>query len=507
LPDESVDAVITDPPYGNNVNYGELSNFWLAWLRDAAGGGPLAPMESEIVVNPYQEKGIKEYRKGLLQVFQECQRVLKPNRYMVMTFHNRDFQVWNAIHLAAHDAGFVLAETDGMIYQPGIQAYATTWHQRAGGSMLGDFILSFQKAEKVPQQRAIDYVEIGKKVEELAAEAVLHHGGATLSAIYMKLIPFLLNNNLLDKIGEKEVIPYLKENLYEREDKWYLKDNPSPGLDKYLADYSRNHYKEEYRHLSFIPVEARLEYLARRLLYEKGSATQDEILNEVYTNLINSNAAEMGEISRVLGRIAVLVTPRKGGRKVWRLKDTVEKEKLLLAVEEAAKEALGFSEESTHDLVIRRLVEVGAHQGCLAHIGRTEQKKYTEFRKLSHAGGGLLRKLKLPDTGLSRVAEIDVLWLKEKAVHAAFEVEKTTTIDSGISRFRELFASLHGIPIAAYLVVPKAREAKAKEILGSPANVKDSITRKVRYILFEDMRLEQPSQPIDIEAIAKRVPL
>jgi len=213
----------------------------------------------------------------------------------------------------------------------------------------------------------------------------------------------------------------------------------------------------------------------------------------------------MGEINRVLNRIAILEVPRKGGRKVWRLKEIVEKQKLLLAVEDAAKQVLGFSEESTHDLVIRRLVELGAQRGYQAHIGRTEQKKYTEFKRLSAAGSEQLRKMKLPQTGLDRVAQIDVLWLKHRAIASAFEVEKTTTIDSGISRFRELFACLQGLSIEAYLVVPEIRESKAKEILLSPANVRDSISKKVGYILFEDLKVEQSSAQIELEKVIRHV--
>ncbi len=505
LPARSADCIITDPPYGNNVLYGELSSFYWVWISGILGAESLVDDKDEAIVSKEHKKDLSTYRRMLHAVFVRCHSVLKDNRWMVMTFHNRDFAVWNAIHLAAHDAGFFLPEEDGLIYQPAVGQYTRTIQLRRSGSMLGDFILSFQKAEKLPQQRAIDYVEIGKKIEELAAEAVLHHQGATLSMIYMKLIPFLLNSNLLEKICEREVVPYLKNNFYEKDGVWRLKEKPSPSLDEYLAAYSKNHYKEEYRYLSFIPVEARLEYLIRRLLYDKGSASQDEILNEIYTNLINSNVAEMGEINRVLSRIAVLVTPRKGGRKVWRLTETVEKEKLLLAVEEKAKEALGFSEESTHDLVIRRLVELGAQRSLKAHIGRTEQKKYTEFRRLSAGASEMLKKMKLPRTGLDRVSQIDVLWLKQQNIASAFEVEKTTTIDSGISRFRELFASLQGLPIAAYLVVPKSRESKAREILLSPANVKDSISKKVGYILFEDLKVEQPTAQIDLEKVMRRV--
>ncbi len=150
------------------------------------------------------------------------------------------------------------------------------------------------------------------------------------------------------------------------------------------------------------------------------------------------------------------------------------------------------------------MLQAAAHLQRNSGHSRTEQKKYTEFRMLSSRGIELLEKLRLPGTGLKRVAEIDVLWLKEKTVASAFEVEKTTTIDSGISRFRELFAALPGLPLNVYLVIPKAREEKARETLLSPANVKDSLTKKVGYIFFEDLKVDQLTAEIEIESIVRR---
>ncbi|MCK4825020.1 hypothetical protein KA005_55235, partial [bacterium] len=160
MPSESVDTIITDPPYGANVMYAELSNFWAVWLGGRLGlESGLIDDAEEAIQNKRQSKTIVRYRQLLFDVFKECHRVLKPNRWMVMTFHNREFKIWNAIHLAAHDAGFVLAEHDGMIYQPPIQAYTTTLYQRRSGSMLGDFILSFQKVDKLPDFKQIEHAE------------------------------------------------------------------------------------------------------------------------------------------------------------------------------------------------------------------------------------------------------------------------------------------------------------------------------------------------------------
>ncbi|MCK4224956.1 MAG: hypothetical protein KAX39_07230 [candidate division Zixibacteria bacterium] len=512
ISDEAIDVIVTDPPYGGNVNYAELCNFYVIWNKDLFGLTNLIDNQKEAIFdrNPDFEgaKTIKEYRNLMVEIFQECRRVLKPNGWMVMTFHSREFRVWNAIHLAAHDAGFSLAEEDGMIYQASIKAFDTAVYLKRSGSMLGDFVVSFQKAERLPHKKIIPYVEVEKKIQELAAESILHHGGkeggASISTIHMKLIPFLLNNDLLEKIQEKNLPSYLRESFTEKDGKWYFKENLGNRLRDYLADYSKSHYKEDFRVLDFVPVEARLEYLIRRLLYKHGYATQDEILNEIYTNLINSNAAEYGEISRVLNRIAQLVPGPKNKREVWKLKEDVAREKQLDLIEEKIGEIVKVNEESEHDLMIRRLVELGAREELASHIGRTEQKKYREFRNLSIPMANNVQ-YGISQEGFRHITEIDVLWLKGDAIVSAFEVEKTTTIDSGINRFRNLFACQPNVTIEAYLVVPDKRKSKVERKLKSPANIKDSLTKKIGYILFSDLDVRKDVSKIDLNKIKKWV--
>jgi DNA modification methylase len=380
LPDSSVDVVITDPPYGNNVLYAELCNFYWAWVGGILGRNGLIDDKKEAVVSKEHKKGLAEYRTLLYEVFRECHRVMKSGRWMVMTFHNKEFKVWNAIHLAAHDAGFKLAEHDGMIYQPPVANYTQTIQTRRSGSMLGDFILSFQKVETEPTFKQIEHAEIGRQIERLAAEAVLHHKEASLSLIYMKLMPWLLNNNLLDKISEKELVPYLTNNFEEKDGKWRLKANPGDELKQALEEYSRQHYKASYEELDFVPVEARIEYLIKRLLYSRGFATQDDILSKIYENLINSNMAEAREIQQVLNSIARLipiseaaagkVSKGKAGRKVWKLKEDIEREKLFAELGADVEYRLATSEESDHDLAIARLVEMAGLRNLKAHIGK-----------------------------------------------------------------------------------------------------------------------------------------
>ena len=514
LPDASVDVVITDPPYGGNVQYLELSDFWVVWLHEWIDVDGVTDKSKEAITTRHRgfegAKGLAHYRSMLHGVFKECHRVLKPDRWMVMTFHNKEFKVWNAIHLAAHDAGFRLAEHDGMIYQPAIKLYEHTISTRRSGSMLGDFVLSFRKVEKQPAFKQIEHAEIGRQIERLAAEVVLHHKEASLSLIYMKLMPWLLNNDLLDKISEKELVPYLANSFEEKDGKWHLKASPGDELKKALEEYSKEHYKASYEELDFVPVEARIEYLIRRLLYSRGFATQDDILNIIYENLINSNMAESREIQQVLNSIAQLVpisqaaagkvSKGKGGRKVWKLREDIEREKLFTELGADVQYRLNTSEESDHDLAIARLVEMAGARALKAHIGRTEQMKYAEFRKMSSQ---LPQRVQgMPKAARDIIEQIDVIWHNGgRGIVAALEVERTTTITSGIDRFRNLLTTAPEPGIELYLVVPKSRGNEVRNKLGSPANRKDGLHKKIGYIYLEDLDIRHAGATVNFEKI------
>jgi adenine-specific DNA methylase len=115
IPDKSVDAVITDPPYSDNVQYAELSDFFYVWQREALKGSyaefgpPLVRKDREIVKNPKHGKDGSFYEEGLRRVYAECQRVLKDDGLLVFTFHHKAFEAWVNVLRAVLDAGFLVA--------------------------------------------------------------------------------------------------------------------------------------------------------------------------------------------------------------------------------------------------------------------------------------------------------------------------------------------------------------------------------------------------------------
>jgi adenine-specific DNA methylase len=109
LEDDSVDFVVTDPPYFDSVQYSDLAAFFHVWLRQ------LLPLDinwhydrSQSAVNP-QENQSRQYLTVLTEVFEECYRVLdKEQGRLVFTFHHWNPMAWFALTSALQAANFVL---------------------------------------------------------------------------------------------------------------------------------------------------------------------------------------------------------------------------------------------------------------------------------------------------------------------------------------------------------------------------------------------------------------
>jgi DNA modification methylase len=102
-PDNSIDYIFLDPPFGSNIMYSELNYLWESWLKVSTNSTP------EAIENKTQKKDLEKYRGLMTKCFKEAYRLLKPGRWMTVEFSNTQASVWNAIQIALQDAGFVVA--------------------------------------------------------------------------------------------------------------------------------------------------------------------------------------------------------------------------------------------------------------------------------------------------------------------------------------------------------------------------------------------------------------
>ncbi|MBI3946528.1 MAG: hypothetical protein HY321_11460 [Armatimonadetes bacterium] len=106
LADRTVDYVFTDPPFGENLIYSDLSLIWEAWM------GRFTDPEQEAVIHRRKRGSphtLADYSRSMGEAFAEAHRVLKPDRWASVIFHNTDDRVWGALQDAAVGAGFELA--------------------------------------------------------------------------------------------------------------------------------------------------------------------------------------------------------------------------------------------------------------------------------------------------------------------------------------------------------------------------------------------------------------
>jgi putative DNA methylase len=114
--DASFDLVITDPPFGNNVQYAELADFFHVWLRLVLKDKypemkpELTPKALEAVDNPVRNPDNPQlhYQKLLTAVWKEAARILKKGGLMAFTFHHSEDAPWVSVLESLFDAGFYL---------------------------------------------------------------------------------------------------------------------------------------------------------------------------------------------------------------------------------------------------------------------------------------------------------------------------------------------------------------------------------------------------------------
>jgi putative DNA methylase len=113
IPDDSVDLILTDPPYFDNLSYSELSDFYLAWHQSLGVAEPpyddpalAAPIAENLALTNRADQSVEAYRERLQRILCECHRVLKSNGILVFTYHHKSPIAWGALGDAFARSGF-----------------------------------------------------------------------------------------------------------------------------------------------------------------------------------------------------------------------------------------------------------------------------------------------------------------------------------------------------------------------------------------------------------------
>jgi len=423
IPANSVDYIFTDPPYGDAIPYLELDLMWASWLKQSSN------LEDEIIISDskIRNKDFDDYYRLLALAFREAYRLLKPSKWLTVTFHSTDIKIYNSLIRAVVFAGFTLEK---ILYQyparPSAKALLAPY-----GSAMGDYYIRFNKPTK-PRQASLDesMIDLGafeNVVVESVKEIIAERGEPVtyndiLKNIYTELDKhgFLLAADP-DKI--QDIVNRHKDQEFEFIEGrgWYLK-NPS----------------EYFLHI--VPLNERVEKTIVQILRRKAKVAFDEVLQELFLRYKNALTPSPRTVTSILEEYA---DKTRGGK--WKLKSSVK------------------VREDEHTKMIYILCRLGARLGFSFYSGHSgasydgtiiaDLPKYASVQSLSN----------IKPENISKINEIDVIWHRNGVIHSIFEVENTTGITDALVRGANILYTTR-----RYIVIPEERDKLLQSRMREP---------------------------------------
>lgn len=182
LNEKSVDAIIVDPPYGNNVMYAEISDFFYVWLKRMVGDifpdsfhTALTNKMDEAVANSALYRDTKKakdmadqhYYSKMLAAFREMSRVLKKDGVLTVMFTHKEVEAWTGLAKALSDAGFTFKSSWPVLTEP-----SDKFGKANKGVLKVTIIISCRKREV--EKRGL-WSEVERELQEEADNRVLEY--------------------------------------------------------------------------------------------------------------------------------------------------------------------------------------------------------------------------------------------------------------------------------------------------------------------------------------------
>lgn len=111
------DAVITDPPYYDNIIYSEVSDYFYVWQKILLEDdydcfqNEKTPRVESIVTNPFYDKTKEDFESELHEAFTVVHRALKNDGVLTFTYHHSNSESWGELLAALCDVGFEVTAT------------------------------------------------------------------------------------------------------------------------------------------------------------------------------------------------------------------------------------------------------------------------------------------------------------------------------------------------------------------------------------------------------------
>jgi putative DNA methylase len=167
MPDASVDLVLTDPPFFDNVHYSELADFFFVWQELYFGAKSPSGKGTTRHKGEVQDTDVGRFATKLQAVFGECCRVLKDEGLLVFSYHHSRDEGWSSVCDAVLGAGFSFVQAQPVKAEMSVAAPKA----QAKEPIDLDVMLVCRKRAKDRRERALDD-EIPARVATAASSKV-----------------------------------------------------------------------------------------------------------------------------------------------------------------------------------------------------------------------------------------------------------------------------------------------------------------------------------------------
>lgn len=206
LASNSVDLVLTDPPFFDNVHYSELADFFFAWQqlvpRGFINGAASTRTKGEV-----QDTDAQRFSAKLEAVFRESHRVLKDNGLLVFTYHHSREDGWTALAEAILGAGFAVVNAHPLKAEMSV---ATPKAQAKAPIQLDIAVICRKDSDSASSRRPSREIALVAAKEKLAR---LEGAGLTLSPNDRKIV---LLGQLLTTLSTISDLGQLVEDVEDR---------------------------------------------------------------------------------------------------------------------------------------------------------------------------------------------------------------------------------------------------------------------------------------------------
>lgn len=280
LPDNSIDYIFTDPPFGENIYYADLNFLVESWH------GVITNEEPEAIIDRVRGKDVFEYQIAMERCFTEYFRVLKPGRWMTVVFSNSKAAVWNAIQVSLQNAGFVVAEVATLDKKQGSFKQVTS-----STAVKQDLVISVYKPNNGLERRLAEHGVTSESVwdfvqnhlKQLSVTKTKSDGLEFIAErdprrVYDRMIAWFVRHDVPVPLSSGEFLDSIRQRYPERDGMVFLPDQ--------LVEYEKKRalvFQAPQMELFVSDERSAIDWLAKFL--ERRPSTYQELHPEFITQL------------------------------------------------------------------------------------------------------------------------------------------------------------------------------------------------------------------------------